>query len=188
MGYSKKIIKRNNAKIDDDIYITGNLGDSFIGLNILKKKININSYINNYFIKKYYLPELPIRLIEDLNKIANSSIDVSDGLFADLSKLINKQKFSFILFADKIPMSKNLSIYLKKTKKNHLNFISKGDDYQIIFTSYKKNRSYIKRLSKRINQKITLIGSITNQSRQCLIISNGKQLKSKNYEGYFHKF
>ena len=38
VGYSKSIIKRNNAKNNDDIYITGNLGDSYIGLNILKKK------------------------------------------------------------------------------------------------------------------------------------------------------
>ena len=38
IGYSNKIIPRNNAKLYDDIYVTGNLGDSFIGLNILKKK------------------------------------------------------------------------------------------------------------------------------------------------------
>ena len=39
IGFSKKIILRNNAKLNDNIYITGNLGDSFAGLNILKKKI-----------------------------------------------------------------------------------------------------------------------------------------------------
>ena len=38
IGFSKKIILRNNAKLNDDIYITGNLGDSFAGLSILKKK------------------------------------------------------------------------------------------------------------------------------------------------------
>ena len=43
IGYSKKIINRNNARLDDDIYVTGNLGDSFIGLNILKKKIKVKN-------------------------------------------------------------------------------------------------------------------------------------------------
>jgi thiamine-monophosphate kinase len=38
VGYSKNIIYRNKTKINDDIYVTGNLGDSFIGLQILKKK------------------------------------------------------------------------------------------------------------------------------------------------------
>ena len=188
LGFSNKIIKRNNVKRNDDIYVTGNLGDSFIGLNILKKKINISNKLKNYFINKYYLPELPIKVQKFLNKFANSSIDVSDGLFADLNKLINKQMLGFKINADSIPISKNLNFYLKKNKKKLLNIISKGDDYQILFTSSKKHRSYIKKLSKRINQKITLIGTITNQYKQSWIIKKGKLLKSLNYEGYFHNF
>ena len=142
----------------------------------------------NYFINKYYLPDLPVKFYKFLNKFANSSIDVSDGLFADLNRLINKQRLSFIINADNIPISKNLSIYLKKNNKKFLNFISKGDDYQIIFTSSKKKRSYIKKLSKRIKQKITLIGTITNQYNQSSINSHEKLLKSLNYQGYFHNF
>ena len=38
IGFSKKIIFRNKAKLKDDIYVTGNLGDSFAGLNILNKR------------------------------------------------------------------------------------------------------------------------------------------------------
>ena len=188
LGFSKKIIKRNNAKVGDDIYVTGNLGDSYIGLNILKKKIYIKKKFKNYFINKYYLPDLPTKIHKFLNKFANSSLDISDGLFSDLSKLINKQKVGFNINADTIPMSKKLKIYIKKNKKNPLNFISKGDDYQIIFTSSKKHRSYIKKLSKRINQKITLIGTITNQYKQSWITSNGKLLKPLNYGGYLHNF
>ena len=37
IGFSNKIVLRNNAKKNDDIYVTGNLGDSFIGLKVLKK-------------------------------------------------------------------------------------------------------------------------------------------------------
>ena len=40
VGYSNKIIFRNKAKINDDIYVTGNLGDSNMGLKVLKKKSN----------------------------------------------------------------------------------------------------------------------------------------------------
>jgi len=188
LGFSKKIVKRNNVKKDDDIYVTGNLGDSYIGLKILKKKININNKFNNYFINKYYLPKLPIELHKYLSKFANSSMDISDGLLSDLSKLINNQSFGYIIDVNKIPISRNLSFYLKKNKKKSFNFISRGDDYQILFTSSKKYRSYIKRLSKRINQKITLIGEISNQSKKYLIFKNGKMSKPLNYEGYFHNF
>ena len=146
LGFSKSIIKRNNVKINDDIYVTGNLGDSYIGLNILKKKININKKLNNYFVKKYFLPDLPFIMHKYLNKFANSSIDISDGLIADLNKLVNIQKVGYNLYLDKIPISKNLNTYITKNYMNIKNYISKGDDYQILFTSSKKNRNYIKKL------------------------------------------
>ena len=38
VGFSKKIVPRNNAQLQDDIYVTGNLGDSYVGLLVLKKK------------------------------------------------------------------------------------------------------------------------------------------------------
>ena len=188
LGIAKKIVRRNNVKKNDDIYVTGNLGDSYIGLNILKKKININKKLNNYFINKYFLPDIPIKLHKHLINFANSSIDISDGLFADLYKLINNQKVGFRLYLNKIPISKNLSIYLKKNNKKVLNFISKGDDYQILFSSSKKNRFYIQKLAKRINQKITLIGSFTNLYKQRKLINHQGLIKSLNYEGYLHKF
>ena len=188
LGLSKNIVRRNNVKKDDDIYVTGNLGDSYIGLNILKNKINISNKLNNYFIRKYFLPVLPIILHKYLIKIANSSIDISDGLFADLNKLINNQKIGYIIYLDKIPISRNLNNYLKNNNKKSLNFISKGDDYQILFTSSKKNRTYIKKLAKRINLKITQIGTTTNIYKQRKIISHKNHLKSLNYQGYSHKF
>ena len=188
LGFSKNIVRRNNVKKYDDIYVTGNLGDSYIGLNILKKKININNKFNNYFIRKYYLPDLPFILHKYLIKIANSSIDISDGLFGDLNKLINNQKIGYNVYLDKIPISKNLNSYLKKNNKKSLYFISKGDDYQVLFTSSKKNRIYIKKLAKRINLKITKIGTTTNIYKHRKIINHKKYLKSLNYKGYSQKF
>ena len=42
VGFSNNIVFRNNAKINDDIYVSGNLGDSYAGLKILKKNISLN--------------------------------------------------------------------------------------------------------------------------------------------------
>ena len=187
LGYSSKIIKRNNAKNQDDIYVTGDLGDSYLGLKILKKKINLYRE-NNYFKKKYYNPDIPIKFYKYLSFFASSSMDVSDGLFGDMKKLINNQKYGFIIDANKIPISNKLSNYIKNNKKKKLDFIDRGDDYQILFTSSKKNRSYIEKLSKRINQKITLIGKITNQNKKYLIIKNEIVIKALNFDGYTHKF
>ena len=188
LGLSQKIVKRNKVSIGEDIYVTGNLGDSFMGLQILKKKINFNNKLNNYFIKKYFLPDIPISICKYLFNFAKSSIDISDGLFDDLNKLINNQKIGYVIYSDKIPISKNLNKYLKKNGKNFLKFISRGDDYQILFTSPKYMRKYIKKLSKRINLKITQIGSTTNIKNHRKVINNKNHLKSINYKGYSHRF
>ena len=146
VGFSSNIIFRNKAKFNDDIYVTGNLGDSYMGLKILEKKFFLKKNINEYFIKKYYLPELHINLTKKLFNFANTSIDISDGLFADLDKLINKQRLSYKVYISKIPISKNLKkiIFSKKLKK--INFVSKGDDYQILFTASKKSPESSKEL------------------------------------------
>tara|TARA_B100001146_G_scaffold46971_1_gene40502 strand:- start:161 stop:808 length:648 start_codon:yes stop_codon:yes gene_type:complete len=82
IGFSNKIIYRNRSKINDDIYVTGNLGDSFLGLLILKKKIKINKNLSTYFINQYYKPDIKYSFTNYLNKFATSSIDISDGLIS----------------------------------------------------------------------------------------------------------
>ena len=134
------------------------------------------------------MPDLPTKISSKLIKFANSAIDISDGLFGDLCKLINTSKLYFRLDLKKIPISSKLNNYLIQTNKKKINFISKGDDYQILFTSSKSNRRYIKSLFKQMNQKVTLIGNLTNQIKSNQIIYNKRLLKHRYYEGYSHNF
>ena len=188
VGFSNKIVKRNNCKLNDDIYVTGNIGDSYVGLCLLKKKlININNNLKKYFTKKYYLPDVPIKLCKYINKYANSSIDVSDGLFDDMGKLLNKQKLNYVIYLDKIPVSKKFQSVIQNLGLNKLNYISKGDDYQTIFTAPKSARSHIINISKKVNQKITLIGCISNISSNKLVIGK-KSINPIDFKGYSHKF
>ena len=103
IGFAKKIVYRNKSNILDDIYVTGNLGDSFVGLLVLKNKIKINKKLSKYFINQYYNPDIKHSLVNYLNKFATSSIDLSDGLISDLEKLTNNQDNSYQLFLNKIP-------------------------------------------------------------------------------------
>jgi len=188
VGYSKKIIYRNKAKFNDDIYVTGNLGDSFIGLKILQKKIKMNRKLQNYFVKNYFKPEIQIKLTKELIKFANSSIDLSDGLIDDLAKMINKQKLSYQLWEEKIPLSKHLLNYLKKNNLKKSNFISNGDDYQILFTAGSDKSRIIQNTSKKLGIKITKIGKIIlNNKKSSIITKKGKYLLIKN-SGYKHQF
>jgi thiamine-monophosphate kinase len=188
IGYSKNIVYRNKAKINDDIYVTGNLGDSFVGLKILQKKIKVTNKLKSYFIKKYFEPDIQIKLTNELLKFANSSIDISDGLIADLKKMINNQKLSYEIWNEKVPISKNLQSYLKKNNYKKSNFISNGDDYQILFTASSDKSRIIKYTSKKLGVKISRIGKIiSNNKKSSFINKKGEYLLIKN-TGYKHQF
>ncbi len=188
MGYSNQIIYRNKAKLNDDIYVTGNLGDSYLGLKILKNNKNVKQKDKIFFIDKYYKPELASNLTKYLFKFANSSIDVSDGLIDDLSKMINRQNLSFHLYEKKIPVSKKLRNLIINEKLNKINLISKGDDYQVLFTADVNKARIIQNASKTTGIKITKIGKIVSgKDRSVIFDEKGKQIRAKS-KGYIHQF
>ncbi len=188
LGYSKSIVYRNKSQLNDDIYVTGNLGDSFIGLQILKGKIKVNNKISQYFIKKYYEPDLKLKFINSLLKLANTSIDISDGLIDDLKKMINRQSVSFHIFEKKIPISNSLSQLIKIKKLRKIDITSRGDDYQILFTANSNKSRIIKRISNNTGIKITKIGKIISGKNKSKIINiKNKQIEPKN-KGYIHQF
>ena len=188
VGFSNKIIHRNRSKIHDDIYVTGNLGDSFLGLLVLKKNIKINKKLSSYFVNQYYKPEIKYSLTDFFIKFATSSIDLSDGLIADLEKLTNNQNNSYQIYFDKIPLSNNLKSIIKSKNLIKKNLISKGDDYQVLFTANSRNRSFIKKISSLKKLKITRIGKILHSKHKSSIIDRkGRQIEISN-KGYLHTF
>ncbi len=189
IGYSKKLpILRNGAKNNDDIYITNTIGDAFVGLKVLQEKIKLSKKRAGYFIKKFYLPNLPFKFSRKIHLFANSSIDISDGFFQDLKHILSNSNLSSEIFVNNIPVSVYLNLYLKREKKRKLNFISRGDDYQILFTANKSKRNLIKKISKTTSTKVTRIGIITNKfiSKHIKLI-NGKFGLPKKH-GYIHNF
>ena len=187
IGFATKIVKRNNSDIGDAIFVTGNIGDAYAGLKILNKNIKSTKSLENYFIKKYYIPDIAFKIYKYMPSIASSSIDISDGLILDLERMINNQNLGYILSIKDVPISKNLQKLIQLNNFQKKNFVSNGDDYQVLFTSPLRKVEQIKKLSKRINIKITKIGSITNKPNQ-IINTNGNYLKSIKNKGYLHKF
>ncbi len=188
IGFSNKIVERNKARLNDDIYVTGSIGDSFVGQKIIKNNIKISSKLKKYFVNQFYCPNLPHKIYKEMHKFANTSMDISDGLLTDMNKLINMQKLSFDINVNKIPISKNLEFYLKKYKKLRTQYLFNGDDYQILFTAPQKKRLLIKSVGKRMNQKFTIIGKIVSGYKKNLLKLDNKPLNLSKFKGYSHKF
>ena len=189
VGYSKKSpVLRSGAKVNDDIYITNTIGDAFVGLKLLKGKIKLSKKNSDYFVRRFYLPILPIKFSKKIHLFANSAIDISDGFFQDLQHILSRSNLSSKIFKNKIPISSYLNSYLIRTKKNKLNFISNGDDYQILFTASKKMRHLIKKISKSTSTKVSIVGIVKNKSISKNTKSTEEKFKFPKKLGYIHNF
>jgi len=188
VGFSNNIVFRNRAKVNDDIYVTGNLGDSFIGLLALKKKIILNKDFMKYFKKKYYCPDIHLNLSKKLMSFANTSIDISDGLVTDLEKMLNKQKLSYNLYLKDIPVSKNFKKLIDTKIIEKISSISRGDDYQILFTARTSKSRIITKISRSLGIKISKIGKICNHSHKSQIFNEKNEKITLKNKGYFHEF
>tara|TARA_Y100001970_G_scaffold175445_1_gene213990 strand:+ start:1855 stop:2826 length:972 start_codon:yes stop_codon:yes gene_type:complete len=158
----KKILTRSGAMINDDIWVTGNLGDSSIGLKIKQNKIKILNSEKKFFIKKYLFP----KHFSYGNKIINyasSAIDISDGFYGDLNKLIFESNKGALLESKNLPFSSRTKKLMKNNRINIKYLLSSGDDYELIFTSNPKHSLKIKSIFKNINVKITKVGRIINK-------------------------
>ncbi len=188
IGFANDIVYRNKAKINDDIYVSGNLGDSYLGLLILKNKIKLNDLLSKYFTNQYFMPNLQLKLTTHIKKFANTSIDISDGLLTDLDKMINTQKLSYKLYLKEVPISKNLRKIIDLKKLSKINYISNGDDYQVLFTAPKDMRRIIKKISIKNTIKLTKIGIIQSVGKKSSIVDHKNREISLKNKGYFHQF
>ena len=102
--------------------------------------------------------------------------------------MINNQKLSYKLFLDDIPISNNLKKILDLKKLSKINYISNGDDYQVLFTASKNKTRIIKKIASNYRVKITKIGSIQSHVEKPSIIDDKNMKITLKNKGYFHKF
>jgi thiamine-monophosphate kinase len=198
VGNTKSIITRSGARVGDNIFVTGTLGDSAMGLMLLKSRKSVTSgdpprrevgsqkfknknrnlklkTLNSKdvlaLIKKHLMPE-PIPL-KDTSKIT-SMIDISDGLLIDLSHICDESKVGAAIYKNKIPVSRELTDTAKILGKDPVKFALKGgEDYALLFTA-----------PPDIKTTAAKIGEIIKKER-FIVDGKGRKIKFKP-EGYEH--
>jgi len=175
-GYILKnlILKREFPKIGDTIWVTGNIGESHIGLLLKKKIFFLNKLYQKYFFNKYLYPE-PCMIGSKINKISTSAIDISDGFYGDLSKLCDKKNLGADIMISKIPFSRKVKHLLKNKLIEVNSLLTGGDDYQLIFTTPAKEENKILSISKKNKCKISKVGRIINKKG---IFIDGKKISN----------
>ncbi|MCX8093563.1 MAG: thiamine-phosphate kinase [Candidatus Goldbacteria bacterium] len=182
IGFIKKqnILYRSGAKPGDSIYVTGFLGDSAAGLDVLLKKGRKNLKTYEYFpIKKHLVPTpkyVESRVLSE-SKLVNCCIDISDGLINDLMNITYENKYGAEIWTDRIPISFSTMNIAKQYKKNPLDYaLYGGEDYELLFTVSSKNNKKFFDYIKKNGLNVFEIGKIINK-REIILNENGKKRK-----------
>ena len=94
--------------------------------------------------------------------LANSAIDISDGLLADLGHVLQASNVGAEIRLDAIPLSETLQIYWQEDAARQA-ALTGGDDYELCFTAKPKQHAAIEQLGKRLKLPLSCIGKITRE-------------------------
>ena len=151
-------LPRGGAKVGDSIYVTGTLGDGAAALSLLTSSDNEFSSDSERLLRRFYRPHPQIQVGIKLRGIANSCIDISDGLLADLAHLCRASAVSANLISECLPIHPNVE---RSSPQLCLDWaLSGGDDYQLCFTVRQDNCTIINQWIELGELNATMIGQI----------------------------
>jgi thiamine-monophosphate kinase len=132
-----KMVHRSGAKAGDRVVVTGTIGDSALGLDILiggavAGALVADAAAREMLAGRYRIPQPRNALATAVRDYASASMDVSDGLAGDLAKLCDASGVSATIDADSIPLSAAAATLLSRRIVGIEAIVSGGDDYEIL--------------------------------------------------------
>jgi thiamine-monophosphate kinase len=149
-------LRRSTARAGDDIWVSGTLGDSALGLKVLQGELEAPPEVRAHLTRRYRLPSPRLALGQALRGIASAALDISDGLLADLGHILETSQVGAEIQADALPLSPAARA-LPGAREAAL---AGGDDYELLFTAPPERRPRIAVLSERLALPLTRIGRI----------------------------
>ena len=171
------VVLRSGAAEGDDIYVTGTLGDSALGLRILSSDPKVGGCEG--FVSRHIepTPRLAVGRMVAERGIVSSMIDVSDGLFCDLEKLTSERGLGAEVSLADLPLSPGfLSLSRRFSEDAYRLAVSGGEDYELLFTSSAGNRAAVEDVSRLCGVAISKIGSVTGGGRIKFFDEGGEEI------------
>ena len=175
------MVRRSGANIGDDIWVTGTIGDAYLGLQsvlgrALEPKPNAEALW--HFEEAYYRPEPRLLFRKALRQYASACADISDGFVADAGHVAKASGIGFTTDADKIPLSSPAGAWLSGQEDEDAAFktlITAGDDYELVFTARSENAPHIRQAAKAIGLRISRVGSVA-KGEGVSVLSDGEPM------------
>ncbi len=155
-----KALTRSGAKVGDWIYVTGQLGDSKAGLDVILEAQNRTKPFAEVLEQRHYRSTPRVLAGQALLGIANSAIDISDGLVADLQHILKRSNVGANLDVGLLPVSQELIQFVGDTTQALQYALTSGEEYELCFTVPEENKGTIESALAHCGVKVTCIGQI----------------------------
>jgi thiamine-monophosphate kinase len=173
-------IRRAGAKPGDRVWVSGAIGDAFLGLKVLRGGYEeLAPEHRAALAARFQLPDPRIELGEHLAGIAHALIDVSDGLLADLGHICETSGVAATVELERIPLSPAARAAVEANPARHPLLATGGDDYELLFTAAPGAGAAIATLAHNLGLPITEIGAIAAGEGVRLVDGSGKPLATK---------
>ena len=155
---------RKGARLGDDIYVTGPLGDSAAGLEILLRRApQSQSELEKELEYKHYHSTPKVELAQQIRHLCHSALDISDGLISDLGHILKQSKVSAKIDVNRLPVSNELVKYYYGDEDKYQKIaLTSGEEYELCFTAPKESREAIKEITTLLNHNVSIIGEIVD--------------------------
>lgn len=131
-----RILRRNGAHTGDLVFVTGTIGDAVLGLKALRGELpNLNGVAATSLIARYRLPQPRVEVGPLLIDVATATIDIFDGLLADLGHICEVSEVSAVIESENVPLSFAARQALLTDPVLITAILAGGDDYEILFTA-----------------------------------------------------
>jgi thiamine-monophosphate kinase len=162
-------IRRSGAKLTNDIYVTGTLGDSALGLRLLKNR-QLRKKGAGYLLKRHHkpTPRLAVGALLARKRLATAMIDVSDGLLQDLGHICRASLIGARIWEEALPLS---GPYRELAGSEGTRYaLTGGEDYELLFCARHSDRERIDQVQQQVKVPITRIGACVpaDQGISCL--------------------
>ncbi|GLQ06474.1 thiamine-phosphate kinase [Sneathiella chinensis] len=156
-------LRRGGATAGETVYVSGTIGDGFLGLMSLTGKLPAGAVSKTdaeYLEGRYHLPRPRLALGQRLRNVASACLDVSDGLVADLGHLSEVSGVGINLYLDQVPLSDAARPLTEADPALVARLVTGGDDYELAFTAPADLAGEIEAISSELNLSITAVGTV----------------------------
>lgn len=175
-------LTRSGAGTGDDIYVTGLPGEAAGGLAVLQSGGG-GSSAETRLAQRFRRPEPRLEFAEAAAPSISAAIDVSDGLYADLGKLLAASDAGGSLDLGELPRSPALQEVFGEDEALRL-ALAGGDDYELCFTARPEEAGALQVVASGVDLPITRIGTVTaEKGLHCF--RDGEEIEFGN-SGYTH--